>query len=498
MNTREYWVDSVQAVAPEVALVAAAFVALFAHLLCGKRRPQAAAWVSLAGFASAAALLIARWGHEPMHVVALVEVDGFSTFFRLLMSAGCALVVLTWMHSGRERRPLEPQIAFLLLCACLGGFLMVGTNHALLLVLGLELVSLSSCAVVACDKHRPASTEAAMKLFVFSGFATALTIYGLSLLYGLTGTLDFARMGAASVDAQGLAQELASNPLPVGLALLLVSAGLACKISLAPLHLCAPDVAAGSASPVAAFLAVVVRIAGFGALMRFLSALFVQDHASRLLQHYAGKFGSLLAILAAATMTIGSLAAMRQPGLKRLLAWTAIAQAGFVTIGIACLNETGFSASLVVLASLALMSAGAFAVLMRFESLAGSDRLEDLRGLGWKHPLLGVAAILLFASLAGLPPTLGFYDRYRVCMEAWNLGMGWLVLVALVNTWFGAHACLRLVSVLFGKPHGERSAMPSRVLMTLAVGLALATLALGLWPWPIEQWAGSALDLLRE
>ena len=486
---------SVLALAPEFALGLAAFVALF----LGKRSSKLAGLIALAGLSLAAALLIVRGQNTATTVLAMVEIDHFATFFQALMTAGCAIVVLSWTFGRCEPGEIAAERFFLLLCALLGGYLMVGTNHALLFVLGFELLSLGSIALTITDARRALGGEAAMKAFVFTGFATALMIYGLSLLYGLTGTLDFARMGAGdvSVGAQGLAQQLASNPLPVALALVLVLAGIACKIALAPMHFWTPDVYAGSPTPVAMFFSVVSKVAGFGALLRFLSALFVQDRASHAMLKYASKFGLLLAVLAALTMTIGNLAALRQPGLKRLFAYSSIAQIGFAMIGVACLNETGFAAALLYIATFALMNAGAYVALIYFESSIGSDQLDDMRGLGWRAPFVGVGAILVLASLIGLPPTIGFYAKYRVFVEAWNVGYGWLVFVAAINTLISVYCAFRVLRVLFLHEPSERQPIRARVLVTLAVVLSLATLLQGIWPRSFEQWTTFALDLLR-
>ena len=305
-----------------------------------------------------------------------------------------------------------------------------------------------------------------------------------------------------SSGTSSLAQQLSSDSLPLAIALMLVLAGFAGRIALAPLHFSAPDVLEGAPSPVSAFLTLVYKVAGFGALLRFLAALFVQDHVSRTLAQYAGKFGLLLAILAAVTMAIGTLGAMRQAGLKRWLAYSSIAHSGFAMIGVACLNETGFNAALVYLAISTLTHAGAFAFLICFERTAGTERLEDLRGLGWRSPIAGVGLTLLMLSLTGLPPTVGFYGKYRLFAEAWNDGLGWLMFTAALATLISLSTSLRVARVLFF--HTPSTTQPAtqparaRVLLVLAVALSLATLCFGIWPRSIEQWANSALDLLRE
>jgi len=491
--------EGLRAVGPECVLTLAAFVVLVADLFFGARGARHAGWVAIAGLVATAAAILGGAQDAGVTVFAMVEVDGFARFFKLLMTAGTAAVVLLWMFDARRRRALPGEAFFLLLGALLGGFVIVGTNNALLFVLGFELLSLASYALAGFDKQRPASGEAAIKYIVFGSFATALMIYGISLLYGLTGTLDFTRMAAGDPGsgAPGLIAQLAQGDLPVALALILVLAGFAYKISLAPLHFWAPDVYEGSPTPVTTFLAVVSKVAGFGALLRFLAGLFVNDATAAAMTAYGTRFAMLLAILAAVTMTLGNLAALRQSGLKRLLAYSSIAHAGYAMIGVACLTETGFSSALVYVAVYALMNAGAFAVLIYYEGITGSDKIEQLRGLGWKTPWVGVAMAVLLVSLIGLPPTIGFYGKYRLFVEGWNADLGWLVLVAAINTLISLFYYFRVVKALFLAQPASIEVSRARVVATLAVGAALGTLVFGLWTRPLDQWVSSGLDLLR-
>jgi NADH-quinone oxidoreductase subunit N len=488
-----------RALAPELALTLTAFAVLLGDLFLGARNSLRAGWIALGGLGLTAALLLARAGERASTVFGMVEVDGFASYFKLLMTVGSAAVILLWMFDARERGAAVSEGHFLLLGALLGGFVIVGTNNALLLVLGFELLSIASYALAGYHKHRPESGEAAMKYIVFGGFATALMIYGLSLLYGLTGTLDFARMGAgdATASVPGLAAQVASDPLPVAIALVLVLAGFAYKISLAPLHFWAPDVYEGSPTPVTTFLAVVSKVAGIGALVRFLAALFGGSGVSPELLGYAGKLGLLLAILAAATMTLGNLAALRQAGLKRMLAYSSIAHAGYAMIGVACMNADGFEASLVYAAIYALMTGGAFALLIYFEGIVGSDRLEDLRGLGWRTPFAAAAMVILLASLVGIPPTGGFYGKYLLFVEGWRSGLGWLVLVAAINTVISLFYYFRVVRELFLAEPSSRIPAPARVLVFLSVAASLGVLVLGVWAAPLERWAAAGMEILR-
>lgn len=498
----EYWLGA-RALAPELVLTAAAFVVLLAELFVKRATPHRSGWLALVGlFATALALGVAD-AAEARTAFALLEVDRFATYFKLIATVGTAAVILLWMHAPSAKPALGGDACFLIMGALLGGFLIVGTNHLVMFLLGFEMLSLASYALAGFDKSRPRSAEAAMKYMVFGSLASALMVFGASLLYGLCGTLDVARLasGDPSSGAPGLVAQLGDDPLPVAIALVLMLAGFAYKISLAPLHFWTPDVYEGAPTPVAAFLAVVSKVLGLGALLRFLSVAFVQADAPLAMTTYGREVGLLLAILAAITMSLGNLAALRQASLKRLLAYSSIAHAGYAVIGAATMDEGGLRAGLIYAAVTAVLTAGAFAALARLEEIAGSDRIEDLRGIGWRAPVLGGATVVLLAGLTGLPPTLGFYGKYRLFVEGWNADLGWLVLVAAVNTLISLFFYFRIAKALFlGLESQDARTLPSggrRMLAGITLLAAAASLWLGLWTAPLDRWAAAGMDLLR-
>jgi NADH-quinone oxidoreductase subunit N len=221
------------------------------------------------------------------------------------------------------------------------------------MMLAFELLSLASYSLAGFHKGDKRSAEAAMKYVIFGGLSTGIMLYGVSLLYGLTGTLDLYVMGAADGTGlpAGLVAQVAANPVPVAVAVVLILAGFAYKVSVAPFHFWTPDVYEGAPTPVTTFLAVSSKAAGFGMLLRFLGALFLHDDVQQVVRAYGLRVGLLLGILAAITMVLGNLAALRQPSLKRMLAYSSIAHAGYVLVGIACMSEAGFSAALYYLAA---------------------------------------------------------------------------------------------------------------------------------------------------
>jgi NADH-quinone oxidoreductase subunit N len=302
--------------------------------------------------------------------------------------------------------------------------------------------------------------------------------------------------GAGAGLSSSLSAQLVASPIPVAIAVVLVLAGFAYKVSVVPFHFWTPDVYEGAPTPVTTFLAVASKAAGFGALLRFLGALFLKSGASPAILHYGGRIGLLVAILAAVTMTLGNLAALRQQSLKRMLAYSAIAHAGYVLIGVATMTSAGFSASMYYLAAYYLMNLGAFGFLLYFEGVTGSDTVESLRGMGWKAPVVSIAMVAFLVSLTGLPPTVGFYGKYLLFVEGWNANLGWLVLVAGLNSVVSLFYYFRVARALFLTDASERNAAPQPIFVGFLLLLGVATLVLGIYTSPLQDWATRSLDIL--
>ncbi len=471
--------EGLGAIVPELVLAAVAIAALVADLVMRGRDSRYVGYLTLAGLGMTALALFADWGEPSRTVLGMVTVDGFGRFFKLFTVAALAVVVYFVLNDKRERKHNVGEYYFLLLGAALGIFFLVGTNNLLLLMLGLELLSLASYSLAGFHKGDRRSAEASMKYVVFGGLSAGVMLYGISLLYGLTGTLDLTEMGP------GLAEQLSSSPIPVAIAVTLVLAGFAYKVSVVPFHFWTPDVYEGAPTPVTTFLAVASKAGGFGALLRFTGVLFLQPDAPGPLAEYAARFGLLLAVLAAITMTLGNLSALRQTSLKRMLAYSSIAHAGYVLMGPACMTGPGFEAALYYLAAYYFMNLGAFGVVLYFEGQTGTDDIESLRGLGTRAPLISVAMVAFLVSLTGLPPTIGFYGKWLLVQESLNTGLGWLAVVMLLNSVVSLFYYFRIAKVLFLSEPSERRLGPqplfAGVLVLLAVGTVYLAIETGGW-----------------
>jgi len=486
------YLEGLASIAPEIVLTVTALAALVFDLVVKGRESVRVGYLSLAGLAATAWFLFGQWGVEAHTAFGMVSIDQFGNFFKLFTVAALAVVVLYVMHDRRERKSGVGEYYFLLLGAAIGIFFMVSTNNLLLMVLGFELLSLSSYSLAGFHKGNRKSAEASMKYVIFGGLSTGIMVYGISLLYGLTGTIDLSLMATSP----NLVAQVGSNPIPFGIATVLILAGFAYKISLAPFHFWTPDVYEGAPTPVTTFLAVASKAAGFGALLRFLAALFLGQGATAL-GGYGERVALMLGLLAAITMTLGNFAALRQSSLKRMLAYSSIAHAGYVMVGIACMTREGFSAAMYYLAAYYFMNLGAFGFLVYFEGVTGSDTIDSLKGMGFKAPLISMVMVAFLVSLTGLPPTVGFYGKYLLFVEGVDEGLLWLVMIAALNSVVSLFYYLRVAKALFLEKPAEQDAAPAPVLTGFVTVLGLATVGLGLYVAPLESWASRSLDLIR-
>jgi NADH-quinone oxidoreductase subunit N len=411
--------------------------------------------------------------------------DGFTVFFTLLFCAiGVLAVLLSWDYVKRTRINQAEYYA-LLLAATLGMVIMAASNDLITIFLGLELMSLALYVLVGFRRAHLESNEAALKYFLLGAFASGFLLYGIALLYGATGTTNLAAMAGYLVSPSAL-----TNPLFVAGALLLL-VGFAFKVAAVPFHMWTPDAYEGAPTAVTAFMSAGAKAAGFAALLRV---------ALRLLPAWPQDWAALLSWIAVLTMTVGNVTALLQTNLKRMLAYSSIAHAGYVLVAIVAGGADGASAALFYLAVYAVMNLGAFGIL----TLLGrgpEERvlLADLAGLGFRRPLLGFAMTIFMISLGGIPPTAGFMGKVYVFGVALKAGLVPLVIVGVLNSVVAVFYYLRVtVAMYMEEPRGEPVPVTTGGAATVALVLALA---LTLW-WGIaahgllDQAQRAALGLL--
>ncbi len=419
---------------------------------------------------------IALWVSIQMHQAGTVgiqfnemfKVDSFSLFFNIIFLVSTILVTLISMsYLDRGDRKQGPYYLLILL-ATLGMMLMAAGNELIIVFLGLELMSLSLYVLASYFRESPASSEAGMKYLLLGAFASAFFLYGIALIYGGAGTTSVPAI------AEAITAENKSPLLLAGMFLLVVGFGF--KVAIVPFHQWAPDVYEGAPTTIAAFISAGPKAAGFAAFLRiFMEAL------PTLQVEWSG----VLILLAMLTMTVGNIIAISQTNIKRMLAYSSIAHAGYVLIGLAAANDDGISSAMLYLLVYCVMNIGAFgAVILARTEDGESLMISDYAGLGTRKPLLAMFMTVMLLSLAGFPPTAGFVGKFYIFKAAVGAGHIWLVIIGAINTAISAFYYLRVVVTMYMRePEEELEISPYA--STLVVGLILAVvgvLLIGILP----------------
>jgi NADH-quinone oxidoreductase subunit N len=407
-----------------------------------------------------------------------VVLDAFGRYVSLILLVVAGLTLLISVPSVR-RAGIDPgEYCALLLFATLGMMIMTCSADLMTIFLGLETLSISLYILAGFLRGDLKSNESALKYLLLGAFASGFLLYGIALVYGATGSIELHRVAAAIQAGNLLHPALVS----VGMSLLIVGFGF--KVASVPFHMWAPDVYEGAPTPVSAFMIAGTKAAAFAALLR---VLFVALPALQ------PSWSQVLWLLAILTMTLGNVVAIAQPSLKRMLAYSSIAHAGYIMVGLVAGGRGGGGAILFYLAAYALMNLGAFGVILALARKDGErTRIEELAGLGLRRPLLGAAMALFMFSLTGIPPTSGFMGKLYLFGAAVQAGDVGLAVIGVLNSVVSAFYYLRITVVMYMSPgEGEPDLLPvSPPLAVAIVTAALATLALGMLP---AQVVGSAL-----
>ena len=451
---------------PELVLTGGALAVLVADVLL-PRGSRMLSWITLLAIAATAVALHPFRATHMEVAGGLIAVDGFAWFFKLVFLLAAALTVLMSARYLEVEGASPGEYYFLILCATLGMMFMAGGIDLITIFIGLETMAISFYILAGFIKPNQRSNEAAVKYFLLGAFSLGILLYGMSLMYGVAGQTSLRKM--ATVFA---GQEHDPRLL---LAVILVVAGMGFKIAAVPFHMWAPDVYEGAPTPVTAFLSVGSKAASFAMLLRiFLEGLPVMK----------GHWQLLFEVLAIATMTIGNLGALTQSNLKRMLAYSSIAHAGYVLIGVVAGTPRGVAATLIYLSIYAFMQLGAFAVIvmMRRQDVAG-DELKDFSGLSARHPLAAFAMLLFMLSLGGIPPTAGFMGKFWLFSAAIDAGYVWLAVIGVLNSAISLYYYIRIVVFMYLKPPTDASEPKTNPAMALTLAVAVAaTLVIGLYP----------------
>ncbi|MFU8818638.1 MAG: NADH-quinone oxidoreductase subunit N [Desulfurivibrio sp.] len=464
-------------VLPEILLLMLGFGVMGLDLFGGKNR-SLMPWCTALGALMVLAAVI-------MHPVisgfeGMILSDSYAMFFKVICLAGLIMTALLSDHYCRAHMVNQGEYYFLLIFATVGMMIMASAGDLLVLYLGLELMALSVYCLIGMLKRDQRSSEAAVKYFLMGAFASAILLYGMALVYGLTGTTSIATI--AELTASGAV--LQSPALFAALTLLM--AAFCFKVAAAPFHFWTPDVYEGAPTTVTAFMSVAPKAASFAVLGRVMVEVFP------LLHDY---WGGLLAILALLTMAVGNITALAQTSIKRMLAYSAIAHAGYALLGILAGTPEGLSATMGYLFIYAFMTMGAFAVLVLLaEKEADRETLDDYKGLAKTNPLAAMLMLLFMFSLIGIPPTAGFIGKFYVLKAA--LGAGYLLTVigAVIFSAISAYYYLRVVRYMYMHEPAEPVKLRYSPAISVVLGLSLlGVVGLGLFPDFLIDQAASAL-----
>lgn len=458
---------------PELVLTAGALVLLIVNAIIPRHHRRATAWLGLAVLAATAVAMIPLAGEPPVSVSkGLLAVDAFAFFFKIIFLLAAALTLLLSVRYLDVEGVRHGEYTFLVLTATLGMMFMASGTDLIALFIGLETMAIAFYILVGLLKPNRRSNEAAVKYFLLGAFSLSLLLYGMSLLYGLSGTTAL-RSIAIAVAEHG------RDPWLV-LGVILVVAGIGFKIAAVPFHMWAPDVYEGAPTPITSFLSVGSKAASFAMLLR----IFFEG-----LPSMAADWTMLFYVLAIVTMTVGNVAALTQSNLKRMLAYSSIAQAGYVLIGVIAGTPRGIAAAIIYLLIYAFMQTGAFAVVVfmrRADSLG--DELKDLGGLFGRAPVTAVAMLLFMLSLGGIPPTAGFMGKLWIFSAAIEARYVWLAVIGVLNSAISLYYYLRVVVFMFmkGEATGSEPVMHPALGAALAVAL-VGTIVIGIYPRPLFE-----------
>jgi NADH-quinone oxidoreductase subunit N len=457
------------AISPSLALLAGGGVALLAAVLVPRwLRAPLAAFAAACGFAGAfvaAALLFWKSPDAETLIGDAMTRDRFGAMAQLIV-AGAGLLTIGVSYSRSSRGRSAPEFYALLAFAGGGMAFLVQANNLMTLFLGLEWFSVALYILCAVELDVVGSLEAGLKYLIIGGFGSAVLLFGSALVFGATGELGFAQIADATS-----AQDLVDDPLLVaGLAMLI--AGFGFKASAAPFHQWTPDVYEGAPTPVTAFMSAATKTVAVVLMLRVLVTAFPQEDEL---------WTIAVAVIVCASLAIGNLGALVQRNVKRMLAYSSVAHAGFLLIAVAADNELGARALLFYLIPYSAASIGAFAVVAARERELGLPvTLDNLGGLGWERPMLGVAMWAFMLSFAGLPPTGGFVGKFYVFSSAYDRGWTWLVIVGVVATLISLYYYLAVIRALYMRSPLEMQLAPSggspprEVLLGSSVFLSMA------------------------
>lgn len=453
----------------EIFILVMVCVVMLADLAAGEKRRYITYLLTQATLLGCALLTFVSFSAETTYTFSGMFVDdAMADILKIMVYATVSAVLIYSYTYLRERGILTGELFCLILFATLGMMVMISASHFLTLYIGLELLSLSLYALVALRRDSIVATEAAMKFFVLGALASGFLLYGMSMVYGATGSLHIANVSEAIQNGVG-------NHEVLVIGLVFIVAGLSFKLSAAPFHMWAPDVYEGAPTAITLFIGSAPKLAAFAFVMRLLI-----EGLGEMVTDWQG----MLVILAVMSMAVGNIAAIAQTNIKRMLAYSTISHMGFLILGFISADWNGYSSALFYVITYVLMTLGIFAMVMIL-SRSGfeAENISDFKGLSKRSPWYAFVTLLLMFSLAGIPPMVGFYAKLAVLQAVVNAGFVWLAVAAVIFSLIGAFYYLRIVKFMyFDAPETEDPINVKSDVKVLISANGIAVLILGVFP----------------
>ena len=493
----EQILQSIKYFQPETALVVSFCFIIIADLFLRKRN-ELTSYLALIALLVTASFLVQQGAVGTRSIFFdMFAIDPFSLFFKAIILMSSFFVILFSIYSKELKgRPKGVGEYYALIIALtLGMFLMTGATNLLMMYLALELSSLTSYILAGYTNEAKDSSEASLKYIIYGALSSGIMLYGISIIYGLTGSLDI----------NNIHQALMLNNLNQAaliIAGIFIVVGFGYKISAVPFHFWTPDVYEGAPITITALLSVASKAAGFAMLIRVIKVTFINPAVGNLgpgmwevLHGFDWKF--TLTVLSVLSMTIGNLVALSQKNLKRLLAYSSIAHAGYMLMGLVVFSNEGISAVMIYFIIYLFMNLGAFYVIMLVADRIGSENIDDYRGLGYRTPLIGVAMTIFLLSLTGIPPTAGFIGKLYLFSALISAKLFWLAIVGVLNSVVSLYYYLRVLRNMFlrdPQPNAQPLRFSNMEILILLL-LVIPTFLLGLYFTPIVEYAHASIRM---
>jgi NADH-quinone oxidoreductase subunit N len=472
-------VQDIGAIVPELELaVFGMFILIFDLLVAEKRK---LGYFALAGIAASAVFLFRLRSVEFSAYGGVLSLDPFAVFFKLLFLVAAALSIAISLKYLDIERENHGEYYALILFATMGMMFMAGAVDLVTLYIGLETMAIATYVLVGFLRSNQRSNEASLKYFLLGAFSSAILLYGMSLLYGISGSTRFVDI------AEALSRRSLTDPISL-MAMITVAAGMFFKIAAVPFQQWAPDAYEGAPTSITAFMSVAVKTASFAMMIRiFMVAIYPLQP----------KWVPIMATVSILTMTVGNIAAITQSNVKRMLAYSSISHAGYILIGLIAGNETGLTAVGLYLLIYTFTNIGVWAVIvaLRRKDVIG-EHIDDMAGLYFKHPVAAVLMLIFLLSLAGIPPTAGFIGKYYLFAAAIQTGHNALAIVAVLNAAVSVYFYFRIVVSMFMRDATEKTGLTFAPGLNMALGVAIIfTMLIGIYPDPFIALARQAIIL---